>query len=285
MKLIHTVALAVTAAQAAVAAPGVMGAVEQRDSGLSARAGLTFVVECSPYTGTGGKKRKGAGDTCNTMCYGTNCKLKTKTFTFDGASKKTKDQRRTMAGCNPTEKNICKTDNRFKDKGLTDCDEFPLAATKEADKGGQVFRCVKPADNRSQGGQTTTMIKQCKGKYPCSFTFSFKGASPYKYCGASPNCKADDNLFTQGNKPVTKRDVAIESQVHEGGYFQLRSGATIYSPSDLAIGSIAVRNAYSNETNAISAEEAAQIEADGLWDEDEEDDEDDFIEDEVVAKL
>lgn len=36
---------------------------------------------------------------------GTNCKLNTKSFTFDGASEKKKNERRTTAGCNPTDKN------------------------------------------------------------------------------------------------------------------------------------------------------------------------------------
>lgn len=103
---------------------------------------------------------------------GTNCKLKTKSFTFDGATEKKKSERRTTAGCNPTDKNsmseksksisrtfilqnanlvpVCKTDKKFKDKGWTDCDEFPLASTKEADARGQVFRCVPASDNRSK---------------------------------------------------------------------------------------------------------------------------------------
>ncbi|KAK8038269.1 hypothetical protein PG994_015036 [Apiospora phragmitis] len=278
---ITSIALALCAAQVVVAAPEVMRAVEQRDNQVAARA-VTFVMNCAAYKGSNGKNRKGAGETCNTMCYGTNCKAKTKSFTFDGADQKKKDKRRESAGCNPTNKNICKTDKKWTDKGLTDCDEFPLAATKEADNGGQVFRCVKAADNRSQGGQTTTAIKACKNKFPCQFTFSFKGETNYKYCQKSTDCKSDGNLYTRGNTPV-KRDLPA-SPAQEGGYYQLRSGATIYSPSDLAIGTVAVRNVYANDTNIINDEEAAQIEVRDLWDEEGEQ-EDELIEDEVMMKL
>ena len=56
----------------------------------------------------------------------------------------------------------------------------------------------------------------------------------------------------------------------------------IDSPSDLAIGTIAVRNVFSNST--IPDEEAKALAARGLFDDDEWEDEE-FVEDEVVAKL
>ncbi|KAI1646843.1 uncharacterized protein F4817DRAFT_316247 [Daldinia loculata] len=118
-------------------------------------------------------------------------------------------------------------------------------------------------------------------KFPCKFSFSFEGAKSYKYCASKPNCKSDGNFFTKGNKPV-KRDLELEPEVEQGGYYQLRSGATIYSPSDLEIGSFAVRNVYANQT--IDEAEVAHLEARGLFEGDDDEDEE-MIKDEVMQKL
>ncbi|KAI1659452.1 hypothetical protein F4813DRAFT_353026 [Daldinia decipiens] len=259
--------------------------LEQRDitghSELAARAQFTFVVQCSPYKGKDGTPRKGARETCNTMCFGTKCHFKKNTYTFDGANEAKKRQRRQKAGCNPTKQNICKKNKKF--RGKTGCDEFPLASTLEADKGNQIFRCVPEIDNNSQGGQAKSFTgnKSLCTKFPCKFSFSFEGAKPYKYCASKPNCKSDGNFFTKGNKPV-KRDLELEPEVEQGGYYQLRSGATIYSPSDLEIGSFAVRNIYANQT--IDEAEAAHLEARGLF-EDGDDDDEEMIQDEIIQKL
>lgn len=58
--LIISLALAFSAAQAAVVAPNAVQAVEERDNSLATRAPLTFVIQCQAYKGTGGKPRKGA---------------------------------------------------------------------------------------------------------------------------------------------------------------------------------------------------------------------------------
>ncbi|KAI2464239.1 hypothetical protein F4781DRAFT_436616 [Annulohypoxylon bovei var. microspora] len=246
------------------------------NSTLDTRDPYTFVVQCSPYTGKDKQPRKGA--------KGVNCHFKNNfhSYTFDGASESKKSERRTKAGCNPTKKNICKIDDKFKNsKG---CDEFPLASTSEADQVDQIFRCVPEGDNSSQGGQVRGAMEAsniCDKKYPCSFTFSFEGASTYRYCNASTDCVSDGNLFTKGNIPV-KSDLQVEPGVTKGGYYQLRSGATIYSPTDLAIGTVAVRNAYAHQT--IDEAEAVYLESRGLFEDDGEEDEE-LIKDEVVKKL
>lgn len=171
---------------------------------------------------------------------------------------------------------------------MSGCDEFPLASTSEADSVTQIFRCVPPVDNKSQGGQAKKAMEAadvCNKKYPCSFSFSFEGTTPYKYCKANPSCKPDGNFFTKGGKAVTKRDLEDdETRVEEGGYYVLRSGATIFSPTDLEIGSFAVRSIYANQT--IDEAEEAHLMARGLFMDDDEDDyEDEMISDEVMRKL
>ncbi|KAK8111995.1 uncharacterized protein PG998_008452 [Apiospora kogelbergensis] len=186
---------------------------------------------------------------------------------------------------------VCKTaDWKKKNAGKTSCDEFPFASTAEADGGKQIFRCAEDEAQDSQGAQINNAGKSCqkrnknnnKAAFPCKFTLSFKGEDNFKYCKKNPDCKPDGNIFTKGNKPLTKRDMDTRSPVLQGGYYQLRSGETIYSPSDLEIGTIAVRNVFSNST--IPDEEAKSLAARGLFDDDEWDDEE-FVEDEVVAKL
>ncbi|KAI8966264.1 hypothetical protein F5Y11DRAFT_365843 [Daldinia sp. FL1419] len=281
--IILPVALALCAVMAAIASPEAVRThdVEKRDVSshpqLSPKAKFTFVVQCSPYKGKKGASRKGARETCNTMCFGTRCHFKKNTYNFDSVSDTIKNKRRTDAGCIP----ICKTDKRF--SGMTGCDEFPLASTSEADRGDQIFRCVPKTDNESQGGQVSKAMKQHCKSFPCTFSFSFKDTKPYRYCNRPLDCQSDGNFFTKNNKPV-KRDLGSEPEpeTEQGGYYQLRSGATIYSPSDLEIGSIAVRNAYANQT--IDEAEAARLEAQGLF-VDDDDDEEEMIEDEVVKKL
>lgn len=50
-------------------------------------------------------------------------------------------------------------------------------------------------------------------------------------CKKNPDCKPDGNIFTKGNKPLTKRDMDTRSPVLQGGYYQLRSGETICRPT------------------------------------------------------
>ncbi|KAK7995301.1 hypothetical protein PG990_014074 [Apiospora arundinis] len=257
---------------------------------------FTFVINCSPYLGSGGKQRNGAGETCNTMCFGTQCHLKTNTYTFDGADEPKKDVRRERVGCNrpkgvPGWENVCKTEDWKKKNGdKTSCDEFPFASTSDADGGKQFFRCASETNQNSQGAQVKNAGAACKkrnkknGKpeFPCKFTLSFKGEEHFKYCKKNPDCKPDGNLFTKGNKPMTKRDLDTRTPALQGGYYQLRSGETIYSPSDLEIGTVAVRNVFSN--NTIPDDEAKVLAARGLFDDSAWEDEE-FVEDEVVAKL
>ncbi|KAK8091901.1 hypothetical protein PG997_002262 [Apiospora hydei] len=231
----------------------------RREAGLEERANkpkpkrdgdadkpFTFVVQCSPYN-SGKKKRKGAGE----------CKKK---------------------------------DWKDKNPGKTSCDEFPFASTSEADGGKQFFRCTDDGAQDSQGAQIKNAIKACQkqnednkeDKFPCKFSLSFKGEEDFQYCKKNLDCKPDGNLFTKGNKPLNNNDMNTRSPAMQGGYYQLRSGETIYSPSDLAIGTVAVRNVFSN--NTIPDEEAKSLAARGLFDGDEWEDEE-FVQDEVVAKL
>ncbi|KAH8691773.1 hypothetical protein GQ44DRAFT_780210 [Phaeosphaeriaceae sp. PMI808] len=230
-------------------------------AGLEARApkGVTMVYDCD----------KGK-ETCNTMCYSINCNNSGNTFTFDGADSKKKQGRRDRVGC--TKKNECQK-GQYKGKKY-ECDEFPFAATTEADTKSQIFRCVPGADQRYQGGKITgtwTGKQKCKKEKGCQFSISFQNADKYKYCKKPTDCKTDGNIWNK-NGPI-KRDVPSE-----GGDYRLKSGRTIYSPTDLTIGTIALREVPINET--LNAE----LTANGIFD-DEHFDNLELVEDEIVEKL
>ncbi|KAI1078362.1 hypothetical protein F5B20DRAFT_582289 [Whalleya microplaca] len=245
----------------------VLGSLASESSGLEQKAPKTFVVNCAA---TG--KNKGAGETCNTMCFGANCHFNRTIYTFDNASDSQQSKRRTKAGCvRGKGKNPCENN-----PAGNSCDEFPFASTSDADTETQIYRCVKKNDNDSQGGQVSNMRKNvCKNKFPCQFSLSFQGEQKYQYCKPSPNCTNDGNIFTKGNKPV-RRDLK-DTPTSEGGYFQLRSGETIYSPIDLSISTVAIRQVW-NATVDADLETRDALEED-------DDDFGELVEDEVVSKL
>ncbi|KAI0117632.1 hypothetical protein F4776DRAFT_666282 [Hypoxylon sp. NC0597] len=236
------------------------------------RAAVAFVIDCG-----GGDGKRGAGETCNTMCYGVNCKFHTNTYNFDAPTESTKSDRRKRAGCTNGKgknQNPCK-DNKNGDS----CDEFPFASTKDADTKQQFYRCVPAGDNSSQGGQLSNLVKNICKNQPCQFTLGFKGETNYEYCKTNPSCKNDGNLWTKGNKPL-KRDNDEDDYLQPlsgTGYFKLRSGEIFYSPSDLEVGTRVVHYAR-NET--IDAElETRDIDDEEYWGARE------LIEDEIVEKF
>ncbi|KAI1213380.1 uncharacterized protein F4807DRAFT_456724 [Annulohypoxylon truncatum] len=262
------VALAVFSAQFALANNASIETTGQ------AAAPIAFVINCG-----GSGTTKGAGETCNTMCYGINCKFNTKIYNYDNPSDSTKKTRRTRAGCTNGKgknKNPCKGN-----KNGDSCDEFPFASTKEADTKQQFYRCVSANDNSSQGGQLGNLYKNKCGKKSCEFQLGFSNESNFQYCKPKPSCKSDGNLFTKGNKPL-KRDLEGDEEItvkprSTGGYYRLRSGETFYSPSDFEIGTRAV---YHNFNKTV----VADLDARDL------NDEDYFnaleiVEDEIIEKL
>ncbi|KAI1413009.1 hypothetical protein F5Y13DRAFT_189809 [Hypoxylon sp. FL1857] len=247
--------------------------VEKRTQ-LQQRAPIAFVMDCA---GSNGKK--GAGETCNTACYGVNCKFHTNTYDFDAPTDKTKSTRRKRAGCTNGKgknKNPCKSN-----RSGNSCDEFPFASTKDADTKQQFYRCVPGTDNQSQGGQLGNLAKNICNNHACQFTLGFKGEANYQYCRKNPSCTNDGNLWTKGNKPL-RRDLLADDEVDiqprsTGGYYKLRSGETFYSPSDLEIGSRAFHYAR-NET--IDAElETRDMDDEEYWGARQ------LIEDEIVEKM
>ncbi|KAI9818359.1 MAG: hypothetical protein M1826_001381 [Phylliscum demangeonii] len=138
---------------------------------------------------------------CNTMCWGAYCTRPAfgTTLYYDKPSAATKSKRRTAAGCGSA--NRCSViGNPPNPIAGLNCDEYPFASTSNADRGGQVNRCVPKAQNDRQGNLLAAYYRNVCGNAPCSFTVTFAQptATGVLYCGAvnSPRvCNPDGNIF------------------------------------------------------------------------------------------
>lgn len=228
---------------------------------------ITFTFDCSKPNG------KGARETCNTMCFGLKCHNIPNYFNFDDPDQETKDERREKAGCGRN--NRCSKDPYG--SGF-ECDEFPFAMSSQGSAGGQINRCVPDQpDHKSQGAQILqiqTNKKYCNKRPGCVFHLSFTNEGDYKYCKKDPDCTPDDNLYTKDG-PITS---GVARRASEGGRYMLASGKTIFSPSDLKIGTLSLRH------EAVNVTLERELMARGVFD-DEYDNNMEIVEDEVIAKL
>ncbi|KAI2782987.1 deoxyribonuclease NucA/NucB-domain-containing protein [Daldinia loculata] len=192
---------------------------------------------------------------CHNMCYATNCKNQPKQLTWDKPRPSTESKRRRTAGCG--------SNNRCGKKKLMktgfNCDEYPFASTRNADRGGQINRCVPERENSRQGSALNQFYHSkgkfratgCKSKKNCSFTVAFKGTNTKTIgpCKKKPDCKNDGNQWTKTGP--TKREEPQEPQ-NVAEYKLRRSGDTIMSSEDLQPGDLVY---HIVERNATLAEE------------------------------
>ncbi|KAB8264919.1 hypothetical protein BDV32DRAFT_116855 [Aspergillus pseudonomiae] len=210
------------------------------DSQVAAATAKILTFDCSDGQ---------VGDTCLNMCYGAKCKKLGTTLTWDHPSKSTEGKRSRLAGCGSG--NRCS--KAPYGKGYQ-CDEFPFKSVRQADKGGQVNRCVKSHYNSRQGHVLQNFYyshgefknKGCKGRAPCQFRIGFKRFSKYKYCKKKPDCKNDGNEYTK--KGPAKR----EEEVDTGGYYRLASGDVIFVPDGAQVGDLVYQATFSNATIGVA---------------------------------
>ncbi|KAI1808634.1 deoxyribonuclease NucA/NucB-domain-containing protein [Daldinia bambusicola] len=194
-------------------------------------------------------------EVCHNMCFAIHCKHKPKQLTWDDPLSSVSRRRRRSAGCgNP---NRC-NQKKFGKAGYS-CDEYPFASTKQADRGGQINRCVPEGQNGSQGQALGSFYNSrgkyrgtgCRGKKNCSFTVAFKGSKVKTIgpCKTKPNCKADGNEWIK-NGPLKREEPQEPQTVAE--YKLRRSGDTIISSEDLQPGDLVY---HIVERNATLAEE------------------------------
>ncbi|OAR02997.1 hypothetical protein LLEC1_03839 [Akanthomyces lecanii] len=167
-------------------------------------------------------------EVCTNMCWAVRCASPTfpQTLTFDFPTDKTKDARRTKAGCNP-HGNKCGTKNSgpgHRGPPNTSCDEYPFASVKEADGGPQVSRCVPGPENSRQGQALSTLQKKWKKEGKTRFLIGFgnPGSTGVRYCNNEP-CTADGFEVQDGK--VAKRD----AQQPMFRYYRTRAGMVLAS--------------------------------------------------------
>ncbi|KAH7371319.1 hypothetical protein BKA64DRAFT_587530, partial [Cadophora sp. MPI-SDFR-AT-0126] len=155
-------------------------------------------------------------EVCSNMCWGVHCtsaKYSTSlTLDRSGASK-----RRRTAGCtvsvtnaNPSGKNRCRAPGQTfginaKGQPSHNCDEFPFASTREADRGGQINRCVLEAENSKLGNALKAFYRGRVSGDKFQIAFGNPNTVSIKYCvnPAGGNvCKNDNNIFVGTNGPA-----------------------------------------------------------------------------------
>ncbi|KAK4502608.1 hypothetical protein PRZ48_006034 [Zasmidium cellare] len=144
---------------------GLLGSVQQVTSFA------TFGVSCALYPGP-----------CNNNCYAIFVADKSHNLNWDKPDRKTKDQRRKDAGCEP---NPCKNGKIKKPSNEENsCDEYPYASTVE---GGpdSIIRCTEEDENLNEGsalGGFLTSNDGCGGEQ-CTFTvMNTKASKDTPYC-------------------------------------------------------------------------------------------------------
>ncbi|KAK6953488.1 hypothetical protein Daesc_005793 [Daldinia eschscholtzii] len=197
-------------------------------------------------------------EVCHNMCFATNCKHKPKQLTWDKPRSSVEGKRRRTAGCGSN--NRC-SQKKLGKKGFN-CDEYPFASSKQADRGGQINRCVPERENSRQGSALNQFYHSrgkyratgCKSKKNCSFTVAFKGSKTKTIgpCKKTPNCKNDGNQWTKTG-PVRRDEIEEPQQPATVVEYKLRrSGDTILASDDLQPGDLVY---HIVERNATLAEE------------------------------
>ncbi|KAI1482410.1 hypothetical protein F4774DRAFT_407018 [Daldinia eschscholtzii] len=229
-------------------------------------------------------------DVCDNMCWGAYCTQPAfgSTLEYDnygGTGSRTSDvgKRRTnSAGCTPRP-------NRCSSVSGKNCDEYPFASTSDADKGGQVNKCVVSGHNSRQGNIIKNYVSSTCNNQRCSFIVGFgnPGAQGVKYCNAYSDpynqCIPDGSIFKNGKadvrppQPAPKRRGVGDSTVAlPGGLYLLKSGMRVSFGENLDIGTKTKRAEPRNATLARRAEDGLEDEEDVHWD---------FHDDEIAARL
>ncbi|KAI1659582.1 deoxyribonuclease NucA/NucB-domain-containing protein [Daldinia decipiens] len=192
-------------------------------------------------------------EVCHNMCYATNCKHKPKQLTWDDPISSIERKRRQTAGCGGI--NRC-SQKKLKKSGFN-CDEYPFASTRNADRGGQINRCVPSTENHRQGSALGQFYHSkgkfrstgCKGKTNCSFTVAFRGAKAKTIgpCKKKPDCKNDGNQWTKTG-PIKREEPREPESVAE--YKLRRSGDTVLSSENLQPGDLVYHIVERNVTLA-----------------------------------
>lgn len=167
------------------------------------------------------------------MCWGVHCTTArfSATLTSDNsAAASVKSARRRAAGCLPNP-NQCSNSGPGPNNGKgLNCDEFPFASTREADRGGQNIRCVPITENSrmtylkdrmiwkrltsisiEQGGAINAFYRTTATAAGTTFDIAFERPDfqGVKYCinppGGGNVCQNDGNIF---NKKVLAPDPA-----------------------------------------------------------------------------
>ncbi|KAF4540343.1 Cytochrome p450 [Lasiodiplodia theobromae] len=163
------------------------------------------------------------------------------------------------------------------------CDEYPFASTSDADKGGQVNKCVISKHNSRQGNIISQYITNTCGGQNCQFIVGFGNpASPgVKYCQAYNDrynqCTPDGTIFKNGKPdvrpPPAKRD-GNSTQV--GGLYLMKSGIKVAFGANLEIGTQTKHATPKNATMLAFVDDNDDDEGLVEWD---------FLDDEIVEKL
>ncbi|KAI0597282.1 hypothetical protein F4775DRAFT_561457 [Biscogniauxia sp. FL1348] len=230
-------------------------------------------------------------DICANMCWGAYCTQPKfgATLTYDnygGSGKRdgpVGTARQTKAGCAPRPNRCSTKHNPPNPHAGENCDEYPFASTKDADKGGQVTKCVISKHNSRQGNIIKQYVASSCPQTPCTFTVGFgnPAAAGVKYCMAYNDpynqCQPDGTIFKNGKAdvrpPKPKRDLETPAA---GGLYRLKSGMEVAFGENFEIGTVTKRAQAKNATLARRA-------MDGLEDEDLVEWE--FHDDEIVARV
>ncbi|PKY06739.1 hypothetical protein P168DRAFT_288652 [Aspergillus campestris IBT 28561] len=186
---------------------------------------------------------------------------KPKNLTWDKPNTSKQRERSSKAGCRSN--NGC---SKSPYGSGYQCDEFPFKSVREADRGGQLNRCVLARYNRRQGQYLRDYYnsygefrnKGCDKKSPCRYTIGFKNEKRLEYCKARPHCRNDGNEHTKsGPATVDGNDTGVDGPA--GGYHRVASGDVIYVPGGAAVGDVVLQATFSNATVPVAEEFGEEV--------------------------
>ncbi|KAI1651430.1 uncharacterized protein F4817DRAFT_311688 [Daldinia loculata] len=229
-------------------------------------------------------------DICDNMCWGAYCThpafgstLEYDNYGGTGSREGSIGKRRTnSAGCTPRP-------NRCSSVPKKNCDEYPFASTSDADKGGQVTKCVVSGHNSRQGSIISQYVSANCNKQKCSIIVGFGNPNTHgvKYCKAYSDpynqCVPDGTIWKNGKadvrppKSASRRSIGNNTTVSlPGGLYLMKSGVEVAFGANLDVGTKTKRAAPRNATFARRALDGLEDEEDVRWD---------FHDDEIVARL
>lgn len=175
---------------------------------------------------------------CTNMCFGAYCRGYDVSLNYDKPSGATKAARRNKAGCK-SGSNRC-TGGGSPDPDGGSCDEYPFAATSNADDVQAVNRCVPNAEQHSQGGTTSSFYQHTLGNAPGEFIVGFGNPdnSATQYCEYGTECNNDGNEYCGDDLCP---DGKASKMMHKRNYYMLESGMSFLSTRELTEESIVKR--------------------------------------------